>query len=496
MRMRRLLCQVMIAALFGLAASTVPALAMIDGVTGSTFNLIADSGRVVTPDGSSLPFWGYGLASSGKPQYPGPTLIVNQGDTVTIQLTNRLAEEVSLMIPGVQMSSATAPVYPQGSRSQLTSLVPAASGGGGTRSYTFTASRPGTFYYQSGSNQKIQLRMGLFGAIVVRPTQNSTTKTIDIAAQRLNDPANPGVAAVSRSYTRFAYEDGDGSTGYDREFLFLVSEMDPNFQHWVEFDRPLGKPFDFSKWKANYWFINGRAAPDTMAMPNVPWLPSQPYNCMPLFHPAERVLLRFINMGQDFHPFHTHGNHMLAVAEDGRLLSTNPGAAGADLAWEAFTVTLAPGKTIDALFQWTGRGLGWDFYDHGSEDMPAPYEPLDEHAMRKAFAVNTSPGNPPASGQSLPVIMPRPDEQTLGIHWSGSPFLGSNAELPVGEGGFNPFSGYFYMWHSHSERELTNNNIFPGGFLTMAGVVPWPMGWPNVPDNLDESDMYAPMAGM
>ncbi len=52
------------------------------------------------------------------------------------------------------------------------------------------------------------------------------------------------------------------------------------------------------------------------------------------------------------------------------------------------------------------------------------------------------------------------------------------------------------MWHSHSERELTNNNIFPGGFLTMAGVVPWPMGWPNVPDNLDESDMYAPMAGM
>ncbi len=344
MRMRRLLCQVMIAALFGLAASTVPALAMIDGVTGSTFNLIADSGRVVTPDGSSLPFWGYGLASSGKPQYPGPTLIVNQGDTVTIQLTNRLAEEVSLMIPGVQMSSATAPVYPQGSRSQLTSLVPAASGGGGTRSYTFTASRPGTFYYQSGSNQKIQLRMGLFGAIVVRPTQNSTTKTIDIAAQRLNDPANPGVAAVSRSYTRFAYEDGDGSTGYDREFLFLVSEMDPNFQHWVEFDRPLGKPFDFSKWKANYWFINGRAAPDTMAMPNVPWLPSQPYNCMPLFHPAERVLLRFINMGQDFHPFHTHGNHMLAVAEDGRLLSTNPGAAGADLAWEAFTVTLAPGN--------------------------------------------------------------------------------------------------------------------------------------------------------
>jgi len=30
------------------------------------------------------------------------------------------------------------------------------------------------------------------------------------------------------------------------------------------------------------------------------------------------------------------------------------------------------------------------------------------------------------------------------------------------------------MWHSHSERELTNNDIFPGGFLTMMGILPWP----------------------
>lgn len=495
MRMRRMLCQVMIPALLGLAASTVPAQAFIDGVSGTTFNFIADRGRVVTPDGGSVPFWGFGLVSAGKPQYPGPTLIVNEGDTVTINLTNRLAEEVSLMIPGVDMVSATVPVFPEGDRSRLASLVPAAAAGG-TRSYTFTASRPGTFYYQSGSNQKIQLRMGLFGAIVVRPAQNSTTKNIDISAQRLNDPANPGVAAASRSYTKFAYNDGDGSTGYDREFLFLISEMDPNFQHWVEYDRPLNKSFDFSKWKANYWFINGRAAPDTMAMPSVPWLPNQPYNSMPLFHPGERVLMRLINMGQDFHPFHTHGNHVFAVAEDGRLLSTNPGTAGSDLAWEAFTLTLAPGKTIDGIFEWTGAKLGWDFYDHGADDMPAPYEPLDEHALRKSFSLNTAPGSPPLAGQSLPVVMPRPDELTLGLNWSGSPFLGSNASLPVGEGGFNTFNGFFYMWHSHSERELTNNNIFPGGLLTMAGVVPWPMGWPLVPDNLDTADMYVPPTGM
>jgi hypothetical protein len=33
--------------------------------------------------------------------------------------------------------------------------------------------------------------------------------------------------------------------------------------------------------------------------------------------------------------------------------------------------------------------------------------------------------------------------------------------------------GFFYMWHSHTEKELTNNNVFPGGLITFLGVVPW-----------------------
>jgi manganese oxidase len=29
------------------------------------------------------------------------------------------------------------------------------------------------------------------------------------------------------------------------------------------------------------------------------------------------------------------------------------------------------------------------------------------------------------------------------------------------------------MWHSHSEKELTSNNIFPGGMLTFGVVEHW-----------------------
>ena len=45
--------------------------------------------------------------------------------------------------------------------------------------------------------------------------------------------------------------------------------------------------------------------------------------------------------------------------------------------------------------------------------------------------------------------------------------------LPPGEGGLNPAAGFTYMWHSHAERELVNNDVFPGGMLTMLVIQPF-----------------------
>ena len=69
-----------------------------------------------------------------------------------------------------------------------------------------------------------------------------------------------------------------------------------------------------------YWFLNGRAAPDTMFAPYASWLPTQPYNCMPMMEPGQRLLMRVVNAGRDLHPFHQHGNHAQVIARDGRLL--------------------------------------------------------------------------------------------------------------------------------------------------------------------------------
>jgi hypothetical protein len=65
------------------------------------------------------------------------------------------------------------------------------------------------------------------------------------------------------------------------------------------------------------------------------------------------------------------------------------------------------------------------------------------------------------------VVLPEQQSLDFGGMYSGSPYLGVSGILPPGMGGFNPTAGYMYMWHSHTEKEITNYDIFPGGMMTM-----------------------------
>ena len=391
-----------------IALSLIPgrAHAAITGIEGPAFNLIADEGYISGADGLSLYFWGYGdLNGNGKAQYSGPTLIVHEGQTVTIDLTNQLPEPVSIVFPG-QTSVETIGGQP----GLLTTEAPA---DGGTVTYTFLADHPGTFLYHSGSHPDLQVPLGLVGAIIVYPATEG---------QAYDDPAS----------------------AYDREYLFLLTEMDLRYNEAVE----QGDPVDTSDFRAVYWFINGRNAPDTMRMPNSPWLPNQPYNCMPMMKPGEKILLRLIGGGRDAHPFHHHGNHSRSIAMDGRLLG--PGAANGEL---NFTHTISPGQTLDTVFTWTGEKLGWDMYGHSPEDPPVPGEYMPDH------------------GKAIPVVFPDQKDLTYGDFYSGSPYLGVTEDVPPGQGSLGLSGGFFYMWHSHSEKEMVNNDIFPGGMMTMFVVV-------------------------
>jgi FtsP/CotA-like multicopper oxidase with cupredoxin domain len=174
---------------------------------------------------------------------------------------------------------------------------------------------------------------------------------------------------------------------------------------------------------------------------------------MPRMHPGEKLLMRVIGGGRDLHPFHTHGNNFWIIARDGRVLESAPGA-GPDLAVSDFTLRTVPGETYDAIFEWTGKGLGWDVYGH------APGEPLQPNEYA------------PDHGKPIPVVLPNLQDITIGPHFSGSPYLGRFGTLPPGSVVLNENAGYFHMWHSHNEREIVNNDIFPGGMMTMLIIEP------------------------
>src|SRR5512145_2607961 len=82
-----------------LVAASGEARALVDGVTGTAFDLTAKEDIISTADGKSHYAWGYALGT-GRMQYPGPTMIVPQGATVTITLRNELPVPVSIVFPG------------------------------------------------------------------------------------------------------------------------------------------------------------------------------------------------------------------------------------------------------------------------------------------------------------------------------------------------------------------------------------------------------------
>jgi hypothetical protein len=254
--------------------------------------------------------------------------------------------------------------------------------------------------------------------------------------------------------------------------------------------------------------------------------PHQPYNGNPHIHPGELMLLRTIGQGRWQHPFHEHANHVRILSRDGNMIlsPTNPTTSLAGILM--FNTDTTPGQAFDGIFYFTGRGLNWDPYGHhpgpdvgtspNSSGSPANdplahlsctpdangyntgtttalnyYEWCQDHNK----PVETNPFGDVAAGG--PATLPDPDVFTNGAWYGGTPYLGPDASLratmPTSTSDVDQSSlttppanpncttllpsnvqanpanerGWAFMWHSHNEREITTNNVFPGGVLMM-----------------------------
>ena len=489
---------------------TITAHAAAPGITGPTFNLTAGAAFSSQPDGALIYSWGYGCngapagfnppaavmpgATCPAVQLPGPTLIVTEGQTVTVNLTNNLpaaAGNTSILFPGFSVTATG------GSAGLLTQEAAP----GGTVTYSFTATTPGTHSYYSGTQGDLQVEMGLYGAIIVVPTAVPSACTA-VGSLPAHYVAPGNGAETDFRLAASAYD--SAKTCYDREYLFQFSEMDPIIHRAAEEQVAAagactaGAPgcslnVPTEPYHAVYFMVNGRSMPDLMDSNYAYPYPHQPYNGNPHMHPGEQVLLRIIGQGRMQHPFHEHGNHVRVLARDGNLLLA-PDAT--NLAGPAlFTTTTTPGQTIDGIYYWTGKGLNWDAYAHnpGSSDVLAKlpctpdtngyntgdttalnyYEWCQDHNK----PLQAAPFGDVAGGG--PVSLPDPNIMALGAWYGGSSYLGPNATVrAVGPTGTIPPSGtvansptgeagFAFMWHSHNEREITTNNIFPGGMMMM-----------------------------
>jgi FtsP/CotA-like multicopper oxidase with cupredoxin domain len=520
--MKRMLPLGLVALFASMAHAAVP------GISGSpstpAFNLTAQPARLTQPDGQSIYSWGYGCVAGSTPsfvptaittgfcstmQVPGPTLVVTEGDTVTVSLTNNLptaAGNTSILFPGFTVT-ATGGV--QGLLTQ--EAAPNA-----TVTYTFTATSPGTRAYYSGTQSDLQVEMGLYGAIIVLPkTPVAGAKCTDL----LDLTGNNAVARAHWGESDFrlstsAYDHSE--TCYDREYLFQFSEIDPSI-HIAADAQVTAKATSLNvptePYHPAYFLINGRSMPDDMDPNYAPMYPNQPYNGNPHMHPGEITLLRVIGQGRWQHPFHEHANHVRILARDGNLLLNSAGTLAGPL---MFTTTTTPGLAFDGLFYYTGKGLNWDLYGHNPKSSAAsaklPCTPdANGYNTGAPTAINyfewcqdhnksmqAAPFGDVASGG--PVTLPDPNIFVNGAWYGGSPYLGPDANsratfssttcAPVttagvttvnctgGTTGTTPPSGtiannpsteagFAFMWHSHNEREITTNNIFPGGMLMM-----------------------------
>jgi FtsP/CotA-like multicopper oxidase with cupredoxin domain len=255
----------------------------------------------------------------GAVQFPAPIIGLDKGADVYLTMTNiglvvrpDLDDSHTIHWHGFPNATAIFDGVPE-----VSIAVPVGRG----FPYYYLPHVEGTFMYHCHFEDVEHIQMGMTGIVFVRPAQDGTSLG---------------------GFTRFAYNDGDGSTGFDREFTLLLNEV------WTTPHDNLEAIQEtvWGNYDANYWTINGRSYPDTLLPNNDPDLPAQPQSSLIQVNEGDRVLLRFANLGYESQAMQLPGVSMEVVGEDAALLRNG----SVDLSYMANTIYIGPGEAREVLF--------------------------------------------------------------------------------------------------------------------------------------------------
>jgi hypothetical protein len=254
---------------------------------------------------------------------------------------------------------------------------------GGSFTYYYLAPDAGTYFWHCHITPPEHLQMGMVGQIYVRPRQNRVPQTMTLyagLAQQQNDlrtacpqansgnsfsspdivctnplPAGPdnntnGTFVGGVATRMYAYNDGDGSTGYDVEYPLQMHGFDPNF-HFVGMTF---NPEGFADMKDKYFLLNGRSYPDTistgaMQTPSTDGVEhfSQPLPAIINIPAGGRALLRISNLDvTEYQTLASLGIPMTVVGYNAKLLRDQEGN---NMYYKTNSITLGGGESLDVI---------------------------------------------------------------------------------------------------------------------------------------------------
>jgi FtsP/CotA-like multicopper oxidase with cupredoxin domain len=265
--------------------STATLSCTVTTTTPNGCDLYATTGSLSLPGlATPVTIWGYAASPGVSATIPGPTIIATKGDKIKITLHNALSQASSLGFPAM-------PIPPD--------MVGAATNL--TKTYAFVANQPGTSLYEAGMtpNSKVQVTMGMFGALIVRPTNPN---------QAYDSPATWSPAFTTTTF----------SSIFTDEAVLIFSELDPALN-------ASPTTYDLHNYSPKYWLINGKAYPQTGVISTTA---------------GSNLLLRYLNAGLTNQSVGTMGLHSWVVGLDGKPMP-HP--------YQMTAETLPAGESLDVL---------------------------------------------------------------------------------------------------------------------------------------------------
>ena len=298
---------------------------------------------------------------------PAPTIELKEGEQFYLTLTN-----VGMVLRADLFDPHSVHFHGFPNAASIFDGVPEASiviNMGSSLTYFYNIVEPGTFIYHCHVEATEHMEMGMLGQLFVKPAQDGTALTFD-----------------GKTYTAFAYNDGDGATGYHKSYALQFG----SFDHVFHEEHIAVQPLPFANLATTYTFVNGRGYPDTVNPaplpsasdnPRAATIPTgQPYSSLVTIDRASEgstLLLRLSNVSiADFFSVTALGLPMRVVGRGARILRGGGEATGKDLSFDTSVITLGGGETHEVLIDTSGVPAGTyflyatnlNFLSNGAED--------------------------------------------------------------------------------------------------------------------------------